>query len=145
LPLIPGDRGIAAALDATPPRIFWLRGGHVWTATAAGQGATALTIAFEGGCKTDPAGSIDNPWVRPDGGRLLFNASALTSACAVATGSQYRLYYVDLDPSSGQPTGEATQIFSDAANHDDVTPSLSPDACTLLFARSSALAQAPRQ
>jgi hypothetical protein len=49
------------------------------------------------------------------------------------------LYHVPID-ASGQPTDKAKRIFPSDMTSIDTTPSLTPDQCTLLFARIDAAA-----
>ena len=138
-PFISGDSGIAVAFEAAPTRYFWLRDGQVMTATGTGAAPVALNITFDGGC-VPPAGAVADPWVGPDGGRLLFSATYYEkggSGCMPAPGSPARPFHVDLD-ATGQPKGAATQVFTGDATDNDRTPSLSPDGCLLLFARGDA-------
>jgi hypothetical protein len=137
-PFSPGDRSISVATDVVPPRFFWLRGGQVSTTTGPAVPVKSLTITYAmSGCVAKP-GSIADPWVRPDGTRLLFSGTYYDGnpCMPTMTGAQSRLFYVDLDPATGDPTGDALPIFPLDTSDGDQTPSLSPDACLLLFSRS---------
>ncbi|WP_437963139.1 hypothetical protein WMF04_25715 [Sorangium sp. So ce260] len=97
--------------------------------------AQALNITLPGGC---PAQGDDlAPWVTPDGRLLFFQAPYSTrGVCADATA--LRSFYVELGE-DGLPVNDApaTMLLSGVAPSDPVmTPSLSPDGCTLYFAAS---------
>jgi hypothetical protein len=145
-PLLSGDSSIAATFGLATARLYWIRNSALWTAMSNGAVAAPVNVPFSGGCAIDPTGAINQPWVRPDGTRLLFSAASFQGAtCAVAGNAQSRLFSIELVVGTGQAMGAATQIFPTDTMDDDETPSLSPDTCTLYFSRAGVLMQAPRE
>jgi hypothetical protein len=139
---------VAMAMAAPTPRLFWVGDGagstsvRLLTGTAsASVPPVSVTITLDSGCPAPLAGT---PWVTPAGDLLLFTSPRYEASpgCAVDDATVTHLYQVPLD-ATGQPTGPATPVFADDASI-DATPSLTPDQCTLLFARvdvSSSTAQ----
>ncbi|WP_437308597.1 hypothetical protein [Sorangium sp. So ce388] len=136
-----GSHSVAVAHAARPYR-YWFMSEHqddggtthrLVTKRAHDAEAQALDITLPGDC---PAQGEDlAPWVTPDGGVLFFQAPySPRGNCAQA--SVLRSFYVKLGP-DGQPADgqPARMLLSNLAPTVAVmTPSLSPDECTLYLA-----------
>ena len=136
--------GIAMAMNVSPPRFWWLSGETLspplvtFVATDNAPTPVAITL-LDSGC---PVISASAPWVTPGGERLLFASPryATPPACAVPDATVTHLYQVPID-ATGQPLDDAGAelVFPDDLTSVDTTPSLTPNMCTLLFARTNAL------
>lgn len=134
------DADIAAAPLATPPRFYWMSDGlgsqtpRLVTATGASAQMSPVTLALDSGCVID---AVVGPWITPSGALLLFGANApLPGSCAPVTPSHQRIYAARMGEDGKQaPSTTATPLFPDDEASFDSTPSLSPDACFLFFAR----------
>jgi hypothetical protein len=131
---------VAMAMAAPTPRLFWVGDGagsttvRLLTMTPAqSTPPTAVNITLDGGCAAPLA---DTPWVTPAGDLLLFTSPSYGASpgCAVVSAPVTHLYQVPLD-ATGQPTANAVPVFPDDTVDIDATPALTPDRCTLLFAR----------
>lgn len=137
------DSRVAVAPGAIPPR-FWYRsnGGaaaeRLVTAPVGASAAKPVTITLDKGC---PGVAIDAPWATPDGNHLLFGAAYPDAACNPAPTAPAHLFHARLDDQGQQLAGKpAERIFPDDDAASDGMPSLSADACFLLFSRFDASA-----
>ena len=131
------DSEIAAAPDASPPRFYWMSGDSALTqrlVTATGASTPAsVKMVFENGCSSDV---VQGPWISRDGKLLLFGAAPPSGATCTPSSVLKRLYVARMNDQGVQvATDAARPIFPDDGTSFDSTPSLSPDACFLLFAR----------
>lgn len=128
---------IAAAPGASPPRFYWMSGDdpltqHLVTATATSPPA-GVKLLFENGCSGDV---VQGPWISRDGKLLLFGAAPPVDVTCVPIQAQKRLYVARMNDQGAQVAADAARpIFPDDSSSFDSTPSLSPDACFMLFAR----------
>lgn len=93
-----------------------------------------LPIKLDNDCLLQTPGVA--PWVSPDGTWLLFGAQRPdeNKNCMVDPTAPYRLYYAQLDPTSGQQmdSTQATRIYPESTKN-YTFPSLALDMCVLLF------------
>jgi hypothetical protein len=146
---LPGDSGvtsqhsIAVATGLQPVRVFWINVGTtsaLMTATPGNGQPAPVTITLP---TNEKVGDVDDPWVTADG-QLLFFTSHLQSEAVTNT----HLYYarmVTSGPSAGQQSNASTaaRVFPIDMNG-DTEPSLTPDACAILFTRGGAFLAALR-
>ncbi|KYF60171.1 hypothetical protein BE08_38475 [Sorangium cellulosum] len=136
-----GSHSVAVAHAARPYR-YWFMNKHqdgegttsqLVTMRAHDAAPQALDIVLPGDC---PAQGDDlAPWVTPDGGVLFFQAPYSPHGdCAGA--SVLRSFYVKLGPDGLPPNGEKARLLLSPVgpNRAVMTPSLSPDECTLYIA-----------
>ncbi|MGE0323728.1 MAG: hypothetical protein AB7S68_15560 [Polyangiaceae bacterium] len=80
------------------------------------------------------------PWVGKAGNLMLLSAQSLSSAgCVTSVDGPKDLYWTLVD-NSGQQTGKAKRIELSDPTLDETEPSLSPDLCTIIYARSESTA-----
>lgn len=137
------DSDIAAAPDASPPRFYWMSGDSALTqrlVTATGASPTAsVKLLFENGCSGD---AVEGPWISRDGKLLLFGAAPPSGATCTPSLVLKRLYVARMNDQGTQVAADAARpIFPDDTTSFDSTPSLSPDACFMLFARFTPFGQ----
>ncbi|WP_437787758.1 hypothetical protein [Sorangium sp. So ce1097] len=136
-----GSHSMAVAHAARPYR-YWFMNEHqdikgttsrLVTTRAHDAAPQELDITLPGDC---PAQGDDlAPWVTPDGGVLFFQAPYSPHGdCAKA--SVLRSFYVKLGPDGLPLNNERARLLLSVVgpNHAVMTPSLSPDECTLYFA-----------
>jgi hypothetical protein len=134
------DFDIAVASHASPPRFYWMSDGltgmepRLVTATADDAQMIPVKITMSTGCVVD---AVEGPWVSPDGRLLLFGLNApLAGTCAPAVPGNKRLFAARMTEEGKQADGDqAKPLFPDDTLSFDTTPSLSGDACFMLFSR----------
>jgi len=133
----------AVAYEASPMRYWYMR--KVGASFAPklvtqlpGQNYTIVPdIKLPGGmCNVNLDAMVDiAPWVTPKGDFLLFHAD-WSASCG--GGGDRRGFYVEVDPATGSPKGNAQELSITGLPDDaDVrTPALSGDLCSVYFASS---------
>lgn len=120
---------VVVAAKATPPRLWWLHGSDptalgLVTMTGADPAPEDVIISLD-----TCAAVVQQPWVTPDGTRLLFSAKKCDQ-----TGPH--LFIAELG-TDGKQIGKARRVFPGDSSL-DYSPSLSTDLCTVLFSRQDA-------
>ncbi|MEZ4371374.1 MAG: hypothetical protein R3B07_11145 [Polyangiaceae bacterium] len=140
-----GSATLDYSIAVGPGRVWWMSdrvvagqagGPHLHT----GQPGIVFNIDYvplvlEDDCHTQ---SPDlTPWVGKAGNLMLLSAQSLssTSTCVASVDAPKDLYWTLLD-NAGQQTGKAKRIELSDPTLDDTEPSLSPDLCTIVYARS---------
>ncbi|MFO0762718.1 MAG: hypothetical protein U0359_40145 [Byssovorax sp.] len=131
---------VAVAYQANPPRFFYYSNffpappdAQLGTSTG-GEDPVKLPIVLDNGCHA--RGEV-MPWVTPDGAWMFLSAPYpdIANGCAPLNGAPAHLFALPLD-ASGLPAGgaKAAAVFPGDQNN-QVSPSLSPDQCTLYFSQ----------
>jgi hypothetical protein len=137
------DSRVAVASGKSPLRLWWMSDtgavmpDRLVTAPADNSTPMPVPMALESGCH---AASVDNPWVTADGTLLLFDAVRPDLAnCGLAATMVHHLFYSPVGADGQQPSGAKAKALlpGDPLTY-DVTPSLTPDMCYLLFSRVDA-------
>jgi hypothetical protein len=121
------------------PRAWWLQGSSLGpsttsslvTATFGSSTTTVVPVTLDDGRASLP----NQPWATPDGTILLIS----TTYAPPSKDTTEHLFYARLDAGTGLTLADAQRIYPVDAADADGDPSLTGDACALLFTRNGAL------
>jgi hypothetical protein len=133
---------LTVAWDANPYRIWYITAKpgnlapRLVTATP-GSSPDDATMTISNGCPLLP-GDVA-PWVTHDGSHLIFSAidPDLSAQCGAPMGTTHHVYIADLEPNGQQKAGTKAARVLPNDDKDDITPSLTQDACALYFSRTT--------
>lgn len=134
---------VAVAFEASPPR-FWYHSDffanlpeNPLVTTTPGEAPTPAPIVLDNGCHA--RGEL-MPWVTPDGAWMFFSATYPdpASGCAPQNGAPAHLFAVPLGANGLPLNGAMAQPIFPNEPSSQVSPSLSPDQCTLYFSQIGA-------
>lgn len=131
---------VAVAFAQSPARFWYYSNffpgppGTQLVTNLLGDAPTKVPIVLDNGC---PSLSELMPWVTPDGQRMFVSAGYPdpASGCTQQPGAPSHLFVVTLDDDGLQKVGTKAQAIFPNDQNNQVSPSLSPDQCTLYFSQ----------